>query len=40
MRAHDGVFYELLDDSQNVVATLSFGDFLALYKAEQAGAAT
>jgi hypothetical protein len=30
----------LLDDDQNVVATLSYGDFLALYKAEQAGAGT
>ncbi len=40
MRGHDGVFYELLDDDQNVVATLSYADFLALYKAEQGGAAT
>jgi hypothetical protein len=40
MRGHDGVFYELLDDDQNVVATLSYADFLALYKTEQAGAAT
>jgi quercetin dioxygenase-like cupin family protein len=40
MRGHDGVFYELLDDHQNVVATLSYGDFLALHKAEQASAAT
>lgn len=40
MRGHDGVFYELLDDDQNVVAALSYADFLALYKAGQAGAET
>jgi hypothetical protein len=34
------VFYELLDDRQNVVATLSYDDFRALYKAEQASTAT
>jgi quercetin dioxygenase-like cupin family protein len=40
MRGHDGVFYELLDDDQNVVATLGYAEFLAVYKTEQAGAAT
>jgi len=30
-----GVFYEILDDDQNVVATLSYADFLGAYKAQQ-----
>jgi quercetin dioxygenase-like cupin family protein len=36
MRGHDGVFYEVLDDNQNVIGTLSYADFLGLYKAQQA----
>ena len=35
MRGHDGVFYEVLDDNQNVIGTLSYTDFLGLYKAQQ-----
>ncbi len=35
MRGHDGVFYEVLDDNQNVIGTLSYADFLGLYKAQQ-----
>ena len=35
MRGHDGAFYEILDDDQNVVATLSYADFLGAYKAQQ-----
>ena len=35
MRGHDGVFYEILDDDQNVVAALSYADFLGAYKAQQ-----
>jgi quercetin dioxygenase-like cupin family protein len=36
MRGRDGVFYELLDDDQNVVASLSYADFLGAYKAQSA----
>ena len=36
MRGHDGVFYEILDDDQNVVASLGYADFLAAYKAQEA----
>ena len=36
MRGRDGVFYELLDDDQNVVYALSYADFLAAYKAQDA----
>jgi hypothetical protein len=39
MRGHDGVFYEVLDDDQNVVGTLGYTDFLGLYKAQQEQAA-
>jgi hypothetical protein len=35
MRGHDGVFYEVSHDDQNVVGTLSYADFLGLYKAQQ-----
>jgi quercetin dioxygenase-like cupin family protein len=38
MRGHDGVFYEVLDGNQNVVGTLSYADFLGLYKAQQEAA--
>ena len=38
MRGHDGAFYEILDDDQNVVATLSYADFLGAYKAQQGAA--
>ncbi len=31
MRGHDGVFYELLDDEQNVIASLGYRDFLNAY---------
>jgi hypothetical protein len=34
MRGHDDVFYEILDDDQNVVASLSYADFLGVYKAQ------
>ena len=34
MRGRDGVFYEILDDDQNVVAALSYADFLGAYKAQ------
>jgi len=36
MRGHDGVFYEILDDDQNVVAALGYADFLGAYKAQGA----
>ena len=36
MRGHDGAFYEILDDDQNVVASLGYADFLAAYKAQEA----
>ena len=35
MRGRDGVFYEVLDADQNVIATLSYTDFLGAYKAQQ-----
>jgi hypothetical protein len=38
MRGRDGVFYELLDDDQNVVYALSYADFLGVYKAQQSAA--
>jgi hypothetical protein len=34
MRGCDGVFYEILDDDRNVVALLSYADFLGAYKAQ------
>ena len=34
MRGREGVFYEILDDDQNVVASLSYGDFLGVCKAQ------
>jgi quercetin dioxygenase-like cupin family protein len=34
MRGDDGVFYEILDDAQNVVATLGYAEFLGAYKAQ------
>jgi quercetin dioxygenase-like cupin family protein len=36
MRGRDGVFYEILDDDQNVIAALGYADFLSVYKAQQA----
>jgi quercetin dioxygenase-like cupin family protein len=39
MRGHDGVFYEILDEDQNVVAALGYAEFLGVYKAQQAEAA-
>ena len=38
MRGRDGVFYELLDDDQKVLAALSYADFLNVYKAQQSAA--
>ena len=35
MRGGDSVFYEILDDDQNVIAALSYTDFLSAYKAQQ-----
>src|ERR1700730_3289928 len=35
IRGHDGVLYEVLDDDQNIIDTLSYVDFLGLYKAQQ-----
>ena len=35
MRGRDGVFHEILDDDQNVIAALSYADFLGAYKAQQ-----
>ena len=32
IRGRDGVLYELLDDDQKLIGTLSFADFLSLYK--------
>lgn len=32
IRGRDGVLYELLDDDQKLIDTLSFADFLSLYK--------
>jgi hypothetical protein len=36
IRGSDGVLYEVLDDNQNQVATLSFQDFVGLFQAQQA----
>ena len=38
MRGRDGVFYEILDDDQNVVAALSYADVLGVYKSQQSAA--
>jgi hypothetical protein len=35
VRGRDGVFYEILDDYQNVVAALGYADFLGAYKAQE-----
>jgi len=35
IRGHDGVLYEVLDDNQDLIGTLSYADFLDLYKAQQ-----
>lgn len=35
IRGGDGVLYEVLDDDQNQIATLSFQDFVGLYQAQQ-----
>ncbi len=35
IRGNDGVLYEILDDSLNVIATLSMQDFIGLYRAQQ-----
>jgi hypothetical protein len=35
IRGNDGVLYEILDDSLNVIATLSMQDFIGLYRARQ-----
>jgi quercetin dioxygenase-like cupin family protein len=35
IRGHDGVFYEVLDDDMNVIGTLSYADFVGLYRAQQ-----
>jgi quercetin dioxygenase-like cupin family protein len=32
IRGRDGVLYELLDDDEKLIGTLSFADFLSLYK--------
>jgi len=32
IRGNDGVFYEILDDDLNVIATLGMQDFIELYK--------
>src|SRR5271169_2955640 len=32
IRGRDGVLYELLDDDQKLIGTLSFADFLSLYE--------
>jgi hypothetical protein len=34
MRCRDDVFYEILDDDQNVVASLSYADFVGVCKAQ------
>jgi hypothetical protein len=39
IRGHEGVLYEVLDDDQNIIDTLSYVDFLGLYKAQQGIAA-
>jgi hypothetical protein len=35
IRCSDGVLYEVLDDDLNLIATLSFQDFVGLYQAQQ-----
>jgi len=35
IRGSDGVLYEILDDSLNIIATLNMQDFISLYKAQQ-----
>lgn len=37
IRGSDGLLYELLDNDQNIVGTLSFDDIKALLKAQNAG---
>lgn len=37
IRGSDGLLYELLDDDQNIVGTLTFQDLKDLLKAQQAG---
>jgi hypothetical protein len=34
IRGSDGVFYEILDDDQNVIATLGMQDFIDLYNSQ------
>ncbi|HEY7985313.1 MAG TPA: hypothetical protein VIE17_00155 [Methylophilaceae bacterium] len=36
IRGSDGLFYEILDDDLNVIATLTMQDFAGLFKAQQA----
>jgi quercetin dioxygenase-like cupin family protein len=36
IRGSDGVFYEVLDDDFNLIATLGMQDFVALYNVQQA----
>lgn len=36
IRGSDGVLYEILDDAQTVIATLSMPDFISLYNAQSA----
>lgn len=35
IRGNEGVLYEVLDDQQNLIGTLSFNDFIDLYEANQ-----
>jgi quercetin dioxygenase-like cupin family protein len=35
IRGSDGVLYEVLDDDQNLIATLSFEDFMGLFQAQK-----
>jgi hypothetical protein len=35
IRGSNGVLYEVLDDDLNLIATLSFQDFVDLFKAQQ-----
>lgn len=37
IRGSDGVLYEVLDDEQNLIATLSLQDFVDLYEANKKG---
>ena len=37
IRESDGVLYEVLDDEQNLIATLSLQDFMGLYEANNNG---